>query len=103
MHLVVDFAVGLDLDVYRREEARDRGRREDHVAEEFDRLRIVIVAGDGAHVPHDRALGVEVRRANGEQAPALVFACNFLQEIAVDVLRHQRAQRTGVGEGLTAE
>ena len=39
MHLVIDGAVGRDLDEARRKHGGDRRRGEQHLAEQFERLR----------------------------------------------------------------
>ena len=67
VHLLVVVAAGLDLDVDRREDARERGRRQQHAAEQLGRARIAALAIRPMS-QIDGPLGIEIGGADQQEA-----------------------------------
>ena len=102
MHFIEYLAIGLDLDLDRRECSRNRCRRQQHLAEEIDRLGRAD-AGDCPHVPNHWALCIQIRRADQQDATAIILRRDQLQKFTIDEFRDQCGERRGVGERWTTQ
>ena len=104
MHLLEDLVADAHLDVHGREDAGERRRGEQHVAEELSCFGIARGRNrDLAHVPDHLALSIEIGRADQEQAAIAVFLRDLRQHPPVDVLLDQFAKRRGVGKRIGTE
>jgi hypothetical protein len=79
MHLVIDAALGGDLDEAWREHCRDRGRGEQHLAEQLERFGLARHR-DRTHVPDHLPFGVEIGGADQKPAALAMLGGNLGQE-----------------------
>ena len=102
MHLVIGSTVARHLDEARRKHGRDRGRGEQHLAEQLERLWTARDR-DRPHVPDHRALGVEIGGADQQPAPLAVLLGHLCQEGIVHVEGDDLGKRRVARERVAAE
>ena len=95
-------AGGNSVDHNWRKYARDAGRCDQDLAEQRNRLWAAM-RGDGAHVPHDRPLSVEVRGHDIEAPPGPMFTRHGVEQFLRHVSRDVLLQRLGIRERVSAE
>ena len=88
VHLLVAATTRLHGDVHGRKDAGKGGRGQQHAAEELQRARIDALR-DAAHIPVDGALGVEIGRADQQEATLAALLGNLFEKWRIDVVRDQ--------------
>ena len=102
MHLSEGPTVRLGVDEHLREDDRNCGGGDEHIAEQLQSCRRAI-RGDTAHVPNDGALRVEIGRDDG-QAPSLgVFGGDPGEHGPIHISGHEFAQALIAGQPRAEE
>ena len=102
MHFVIDAALGRHFDEAGREHGGNSRRSEQHLAEEFERLRPA-ADRDLAHVPDHRPFGIEIGGADEKPAPLAVLRRDLLEKSLVHIVGDDFCQRRIACKRISAQ